>query len=437
MSNFHGTFQLSQMSNTNYRETFAKIRKVKESNLALLNSMIQCVTTFTGKITKLIENLGKISNELPTKKLKKKNMFFKQESDDRYEVVDPNFTSTWITITSGYVCKPQGLEEMSEVMREFFIEKLKSVHDSYIESNNMIESTFQVYLKDFDEVRDKYTKAMQNYNSLLARIEQITEKLKPENTNGKNPDYIEKLKSQLSDAKDDFPSIESQAATLTEDFNEANKTFSISSERLLSEFERIDKEYGSQLRSVFAEFFDKYPNVIETDTKVSNDIQRMTNPNNIPQDTETSNIDNLKEVFATPNFPMPSFNISEFIDPSEVFNTELLQKLATVTSNSIPGFPPGSLVVILHENGKDITIADVVNMKSTVVKKSDIQIEKLKRTIAQLKEDYAIQTETNSFVWKANEYLLVTPHKNLTGQTVWCTDMFGRSGAVPFNKLNQ
>lgn len=424
------------MSNSDYKETYHKIKKVKESNISFLNTMIQCVTLFTGKVDKLITNLQKVSNELPTKKQKKKSMFFKAEVDDRYEVIDQEFTPTWSAITSDFVNIHLGTQELNNAMKMFFIERIKLLIDSYSESCSSMETTFQNAIVTFDAAKDKYTKAIHSYTSLNNKIEQLNDKLKPENTNGKNPEYIEKLQSQLSDAKGDLPTAEFQAAEATAAFNEANLTFSITAEKQLSQFERIDQEHEKQLRAIFADFFSKYPGMADLHLNAANKIKSIADPSSVSEQSFNNDDINQEAVVVAPKFQLPSFDISTFVDPSEIFNTELVQSMATVVSNDIPCFPQGSLVVVTSDNSKEVTIADVISLKSAVVKKTDIQIENLRRTIAQLKEDFTVLTDDYQFEWKANEYLLVTPHKSLTGQTVWCSDMYGRSGEVPFNKLN-
>lgn len=424
------------MSNSAYRETFQKIKRVKDSNISLLNTMIQSVTTFTGKINKLIQNLNQISNELPTKKPKRKNPFFRQDTDDKYEVPDQDFTPTWNLVTNGFVNKPHGMQELSDLMRDFFIDKLKTVIQSYSESYSIIETTFQNALASFDPARERYMKAVQNFNSLTNKIDQLNEKLKPENTNGKNPEAIDKLRSQLTDAKGDLPSAEIEVNEAAEAFNEANLNFSITSEKMLSQFEKFDQEHEKQVRDVFTEFFTKYPDLKTLKIGAATEIKKIVSPTSNPPQVRKFENESLANVTVTPNFPTPSFDISSYIDPSEVFNAELLQRMATVTSTNIPFFPQGTSVVVTSESSKDYTIADIINLKSAVVKKTDIQIERSTRSIAQLKEDFTVQTATNSFEWKANEFLLITPLNNLIGQTVWCTDMYGRSGEVPFNKLN-
>lgn len=430
------------MSNSDYRVTFQAIKEVKESNIAFMNKVIELVTKFTEKIDRIMEKIGQVSNELPTKKQKKKGAalmaFFRDDSaDDKYEVLDPEFTPTWNLITSGFVNKPHGMSELNNLFKEFFIEKLKVVIKSYTESYAFIEMTIKNALDSFDPVRNRYSKAIQDYNSLISRIEQLNEKLKPENTNGKNPDVIEKLRTQLTDAKADLPAAEIEASEATQAFNEANLNFSITCEKMMSQFENYDQEHEKQVREVFVEFFNKFPVINDIYKEAETEIPKLADPTKvIPQPPMFE--DNQKEIKVTPNFPIPSFDISNYCDPSEIFKTELEQKMAIVTSSNVHSFPQGSLVVVTSENPKDntITIADVINMKSNVVQKSDIKYAEQKRSLAQLKENYTVQSDNNNFEWHAKEVLLVTPHNLLKDQNVWCTDMYGRSGEVPFNKLN-
>ncbi|OHT03761.1 hypothetical protein TRFO_06609 [Tritrichomonas foetus] len=426
-----------------YLQSFSAIRKAKESNVLLLETIVQSTREYTGSIDQFLLTLSKIPNDLPEKR--QKRLFKSVLGPLDFEGKEPETDKIWNNFSGNFISKPPSILILNDSLKRHFIDQLSDLLQTYAESMNKIESDFQSSYSVYAAEENNYNKSNKAYQFICEQIEDLHTKLKPENTSNKSPDIIDKLRSDFTECKNQYKTIQTEALLATESFDAANSEFSVNSEKILCEFEKVDKMFMENLHNIFVQFVQYTGNSLKSMYGENNLIVDALLPlENIKESTEADpKIDEQTPISTAINPRGLDIDFTELIDPSVLFEPELSQKTAIIASEnaSLPGeyvFPKGTAVRVIEIRGNEAKVIDEEGKRAARVNTAYLTMDDLQRgspndwKLATLKEDIGGDNPSGISGKKGQSVLA----GKIEGVSAQCMDMYGRKGMVPLEKLS-
>ena len=336
-----------------YIHVFSVISQLKDLNNGVLNAFSNITDDFSAKISQLLLQISKAKSELPNRRQKK---LFSQtigpiDFDNSAEI-----HKFWASISTDLVNKLPGLFELNESMKVMFSNDVKIILSKYNDSMSKLLKQYSGILSQYKEEEAKYNQAISDYQTLCKKIQQLHDQLQ------ENPNQPS-LENQLAQSKNSYKSTMTNADNASNSFDKVLSTFSLNAEKLLSDFETIDKELRNDLDNLFKKLQEAIKNCrqiqLDRSDKIEEVFKTYFNENTDSTYQKDESIPVKVDVYAH-NL---NFNFLEFIDMEKIFETELHNRMAVITSEnaSRPGeynFPKGTTVEVLGVKGKNAKVID-------------------------------------------------------------------------------
>ena len=416
-----------------------------EKNLQIMTGLVKNTEGFFEVIQSLISQIQKIPSELPYKRIKK-NMFSKIRGPAEIPDIELTFTDKWEKMLVLIFSEPPGTNGFRASLKEKLIKGIKIIYKEYKKAFKTIKSEYRESQEALRISEENKNAAQNQYKTLCSKLEDQYKKVQATIQSSKGSDAVQKAQSAFSELKEQFIESQKQYIDMHNLYNTQLFVFSSSMERVLTSFEEADNKLDLCFQSLFMDMDGVMDLYIKDKRNSAEQMRKITEDMGLHEDFDKYYEQNdLKPIHQNDSITLPftppalSFNVTEYIDPSKLFEEELERAGAlvvhsyTASGKAEIDVEAGSLVSVLKTKSKMSKICIENDRQKIGYVPSEILLEapELKRRLCRLTEIHqaSVAEELDSM---KGEVVLVL--RNELG-VAYCLNALHVYGALPSSKL--
>ena len=425
-----------------YSESFQIIHRAKETNSAIMNTVIKKLDHFHGNINKLLDALSKVELELPIKRdrkpmFDKKGVFKKDKDFLKIKDLEPNF-SIILKSLNEILTNPSGLMDFNEKIMDVFIAKFKNIKEVYENKMNAMEKYSILAKKDLETAENNYKQAYLAYNQFAKTVDELKAKIDMDISMGKTPDQVLKSQQNLNDMKNEFRKLQEAAVTMLDKYNEQKILYTRSLESALTVFEEADFKREQSIQELFDNFA---AHIIKYATEKKNEAERFNiilNKFSLEKDfqnvfKQSEEIKSSQVTFEAQKLP---FEICEYVSPETLFADEIKKYTATVIEDfgdpkfDSVVFSKDEIVTVIEERGEEYCYVCKENLEKGLIQKDKLKRnEKYDHNLYRVIEDFNSPTGVSAV---SGEILMsLCQYEN----EILCQNPYFKKLKIPSSKL--